>query len=308
VTAANTEANPPSPILRGALTAIITPFDADGAVDVAALKRVVHWQIEQGINGLVPCGTTGEGATLTDDEHRMVIDTVVQTTANRVPVVAGCGSNDTRKTVAAAKRCEQVGADALLVVTPYYNKPNRSGMLAHFEAVARATDLPVVIYNVPSRTGQNLGADLILELAQIRGMIAVKEASGDLDQIAAVIQGRPESFYVLSGDDPLALPTVALGADGVISVVANEAPAAMAGLMAAALEGDLREARRSHFRLLPLMRANFVETNPVPVKTAMELLGWCSGVLRPPLGGPTEKTRQALRTALAAAGLVEDDR
>jgi 4-hydroxy-tetrahydrodipicolinate synthase len=302
------EPSSPTPILRGALTAIVTPFDAHGVVDVVALEQVVHWQIEQGIHGLVPCGTTGEGATLTDDEHRSVIDTVVRTAAGRVPVVAGCGSNDTRKTVAAAKRCEQAGADALLVVTPYYNKPNRSGMLAHFEVVARATELPVVVYNVPGRTGQNLGAGLILELAQIPGVVAVKEASGDLDQIATVLDGRPESFYVLSGDDPLALPTVALGADGVISVVANEAPAEMAGLMAAALEGDLREARRLHYRLLPLMRANFVETNPVPVKTAMELLGRCSGLLRPPLGGPTEETRQALRHALAAAGLVAGDR
>jgi 4-hydroxy-tetrahydrodipicolinate synthase len=308
MTAASAERNEPSLVLRGALTAIITPFEPGGTVDVAALESLVRWQVEQGIHGLVPCGTTGEGATLTDDERRVVVQTVARATAGRIPVVAGCGSNDTRTTVAAAVQCEDSGADALLVVTPYYNKPNRSGMLEHFDTVARATRLPIVVYNVPSRTGQNLGAALILELAQIPGIIAVKEASGDLDQIAAVLEGRPEPFYVLSGDDPLALPTVALGADGVISVVANEAPGEMAALMAAALEGDLREARRLHFRLLPLMRANFLETNPVPVKVAMELLGRCDGALRAPLGRPAEKTRRAMQRALSVAGLAEGDR
>jgi 4-hydroxy-tetrahydrodipicolinate synthase len=290
-------------MLRGAMTALVTPFGADGCVDVAALERIVRWQVGEGIHGLVPCGTTGEGATLTDDEHRCVIETVVRTAEGRVPVVAGCGSNDTRRTLEAARRAAEAGADALLVVTPYYNKPNRSGMLAHYHAVVEATGLPVVVYNVPGRTGQDLGAGLILELARIPGIVGVKEASGKLEQVAAILKGRPEGFALLSGDDPLALPSVALGADGVISVVSNEAPGEMAKLIDAALGGDLERARAIHYRLLDLMHANFHETNPVPVKTAMALLGFCDGRLRLPLGPPAEATRESLRRVLAGAGL-----
>jgi 4-hydroxy-tetrahydrodipicolinate synthase len=187
--------------LGGAMTAIVTPFGADGGLDVAALERIVNWQILRGIRGLVPCGTTGEGATLTEREHCEVITAVVRAADGRVPVVAGCGSNDTARTLAASRAAADAGADALLIVTPYYNKPNRSGMLDHYERVARETRLPVVVYNVPSRTGQNLGAALILELAQIPGVIAVKEASGDLDQISTILRDRPSGFAVLSGDD-----------------------------------------------------------------------------------------------------------
>jgi 4-hydroxy-tetrahydrodipicolinate synthase len=294
--------------LRGAITAIVTPHGEDGGVDLPALEEVVHWQVESGIHGLAPCGTTGEGATLGDDEHRAVIETVVRVAAGRVPVVAGCGSNDTRKTVEGARRAAEAGADALLVVSPYYNKPNRSGMLAHYRAVAEATDLPVVVYNVPGRTGHDLGAPLILELASIDGIVAVKEASGNLDQIASIIAGRPDGFAVLSGDDALALPTMALGADGLISVVANEAPGETAKMMAASLEGDFRTARSIHYALLPLMRANFVETNPVPVKTAMEILGKCRGALRAPLGPPSAATRETMRDALTRAGLLGEER
>ncbi len=289
--------------LRGALTAIVTPFDVGGGVDVAALAALAEWQVESGIHGLVPCGTTGEGATLTDEEHGRVIEAVVRAVDGRVPVVAGCGTNDTRRTVEGAKRAEAGGADALLVVTPYYNKPNRSGMLDHYRAVAASTALPIVVYNVPGRTGQNLGAELILELAGLDGVVAVKEASGNLEQIAAVIEGRPEGFAVLSGDDALALPTVALGADGVISVVSNEAPAEAAEMMDAALAGDHVRARELHYRLLALMRANFIESNPVPVKTAMEILGRCSGRLRAPLGPPAAATRERVADALRRAGL-----
>jgi 4-hydroxy-tetrahydrodipicolinate synthase len=289
------------------MTAIVTPFAADGGVDLKALAALARRQVEEGIDGLVPCGTTGEGATLTEDEQASVVATVKEAVEGRVPVVAGCGSNDTRRTVAAARRAEQSGADALLVVTPYYNKPNRSGMLAHYRAVTEATGLPVVVYNVPGRTGQNIGAGLTLELAGQPGIAAVKEASGDLDQIAEILAGRPEGFAVLSGDDSLTLPTVALGAEGVISVVSNEAPGPMAELVAAARDNDLRRAREIHFRLLPLMRANFLESNPVPVKTAMAMLGHCGEALRAPLGPPTEQTRATLRDALRAAGLLEPE-
>ena len=287
----------------GAMTAIVTPFREDGEVDHEALAGLARWQVEQGINGLVPAGTTGEGATLADVEHQAVVRTVVEAVDGRVPVIAGCGSNDTVRTVDAARRVEAAGADGLLVVSPYYNKPNRSGMVEHYRAVTEATGLPVVVYNVPGRTAQNLGADLILELAELPGVVAVKEASGDLEQIATILDRRPDSLAVLSGDDPLCLPTLALGADGIISVVSNEAPREMSRMVAAALEGDFASARELHYRLLPLMRANFVETNPVPVKTAMEILGRCRGGLRAPLGPPEDATRSVLGQALAAAGL-----
>jgi 4-hydroxy-tetrahydrodipicolinate synthase len=290
-------------ILQGAMTAIVTPFLPDGGLDLPALEALVRWQIEEGINGLVPCGTTGEGATLDDEEKRQVFATVVKAAAGKVPVIAGVGSNSTRATLASARIAAETGADALLVVSPYYNKPNRSGMIAHYEAVADATELPVVVYNVPGRTGQNLGAGLILRLAQIPGIIAVKEASGNLDQIAAIIEGRPDRFALLSGDDALTLPTIALGAEGVISVVSNEAPREMAQLVEAARKSDFENARRLHYRLLPLMRANFAETNPVPVKAAMALLGRCGAALRPPLGPPEERTRELLRDVLKKAGL-----
>ena len=289
--------------LRGAMTAMVTPIGDDGGVDWDALERIAEWQVDSGIHGLVPCGTTGEGATLSADEQADVIARVVRVVAGRVPVVAGVGSNSTSRTVDAAKRAHDVGADALLVVSPYYNKPNRSGMLAHYEAVGRATPLPIVVYNVPGRTGQNLGAELILELAQQPPVAAVKEASADLDQIATILQGRPTGFSVLSGDDALALPTMALGADGIVSVVSNEAPTEMAALISAAASGDYAGARELHYRLLPLMRANFRESNPVPVKTAMAMLGHCEDHLRPPLGPATEATRAALRAALDRAGL-----
>ena len=287
----------------GAMTALVTPFAADGSVDEAALVRLVRWQVASGIHGLVPCGTTGEGATLTDAEHEQVVATVVRAAERRVPVIAGCGSNDTRRTVAAARRAAEAGADALLVVSPYYNKPNRSGMLEHYRAVAGATALPVVVYNVPGRTAQNLGAALILELSRIPGIVGVKEAAADLDQLGAILAGRPPGFVVLSGDDSLALPGVALGADGVISVVSNEAPVEMSRLIEASRRAELETARALHYRLLPLMRANFAETNPVPVKTAMAALGWCDERLRPPLGPPSEETRQLVARALEAAGL-----
>jgi len=290
--------------LRGAITALITPHRADGRVDLDALEALARWQVEQGIQGLAPCGTTGEGATLDHGEHREVVATVVEAVGGKVPVVAGCGSNDTRTTVAAARRAAEAGADWLLVVSPYYNKPNRSGMLDHYRAVAKATDRPIVVYNVPGRTGQNLGARLILELSEIPGVGAVKEASADLDQMASILRDRAQGFAVLSGDDPLALPAMALGADGVISVVSNEAPAEMAAMMSSALRGDFTEARALHFRLLPLMRANFIETNPVPVKTALHLMGRCGPDLRPPLGQPDPATVSRLREALSEAGIA----
>jgi 4-hydroxy-tetrahydrodipicolinate synthase len=286
------------------MTAVVTPFSEDGAVDLATFERLVAWQIASGVHGLVPCGTTGEGATLRPDEHALVIEAAVRVAGGRVPVIAGCGTNDTRTTIAGAVRAAEAGADALLVVTPYYNKPNRSGMLAHFAAVAAATRLPVVAYNVPGRTGQNVTAELTLALAEIPGVIGVKEAAGNLEQLAAIVERCAPSFTVLTGDDALALPAVALGAAGVISVVSNEAPRLMADMIDAATSGDFKSARTIHYRLLPLMRANFIESNPVPVKFALARLGRCGETLRSPLGPPDDATRRAVEEALRRADLL----
>lgn len=294
------------PGLRGAMTAIVTPFRADGTIDFDAFERLVTWQIDSGIHGLVPCGTTGEGATLRPEEHALMIETTVRIARGRVPVLAGCGTNDTRTTIAGAERAAQAGADALLVVTPYYNKPNRSGMLAHFAAIAAAVDLPIVAYNVPGRTGQNLGVEQTLALAELPGVVGVKEAAGNLEQLAAIVEGRPEGFAVLTGDDTLALAAVSLGADGVISVVSNEAPRLMSAMMEAALGGDFTGARPIHYRLRRLMHANFVESNPVPVKTALALLGRCGETVRAPLGPADGATRRLIDDALRLAGLLEE--
>ena len=290
---------------QGTWTALVTPFGSTGELDTRALAALARWQVDEGVSGLAPCGTTGEGATLSDDEHRMVIETVVEAVDRRVPVMAGCGSNDTRRTVQAGLRAKAAGADALLVVSPYYNKPNRRGMLSHYRAVAEGVGLPIVAYNVPGRTGQNLGTDWTLELAEIPGVEAVKEASGDLEQIAAILERRPDSLALLSGDDALALPTMALGAEGLVSVASNPAPSAMSRLVAAARDGRLDEARALHYRLLPLLRANFVESNPVPVKLAMALLGRCRGDVRAPLGRYEEATESLLRAAMAHAELLQ---
>lgn len=294
------------PLWRGVMTAIVTPFRADGEVDLPSFERLATWQIASGVHGLVPCGTTGEGATLRPEEHAQVIDAAVRIASGRVPVLAGCGTNDTRTTIAAAERAQKAGADGLLVVTPYYNKPNRSGMLAHFAAVAQAVDLPIIAYNVPGRTGQNLGVEQTLALSAIPGVVGVKEAAGDLEQLAAIVAGRPAGFAVLTGDDALALPAMSLGADGVISVVSNEAPRLMATMIEAARNGDFAGARAIHYRLRPVMHANFVESNPVPVKAALALLGRCAERVRPPLGPPADGTRRLLEEALRHADLFED--
>jgi 4-hydroxy-tetrahydrodipicolinate synthase len=293
------------PVLRGAMTAIVTPFRDDGAIDLPAFEKLVAWQIDSGIHGLVPCGTTGEGATLRPEEQSLLIETTVRIARGRVPVVAGCGTNDTRTTVLGAERAANAGADALLVVTPYYNKPNRSGMLAHFAAIGAAVDLPIVAYNVPGRTGQNLGVEQTLSLSEIPRVVGVKEAAGNLEQLAAIVEGRPRGFAVLTGDDTLALAAVSLGADGVISVVSNEAPRLMAGMMRAALDGDFAQARSIHYRLRRLMHANFAESNPVPVKVALALLSRCGEAVRAPLGPAEPATRRLIDDALRHADLFE---
>jgi len=294
--------------LGGVFTALVTPFTDEGALDEAALRRLVKRQIEGGVAGLVPCGTTGEAATMDPDEHQQVVRIAVEEArqASRpVKVVAGAGTNSTRKTIDLAKRCEAAGADALLIVTPYYNKPVPAGLLAHYRAVADAVGKPIVIYNVPGRTGCNCLPPTVLELAKDRRFIGVKEASGNLDQASAILRDRPDHFAVLSGDDSLTLPIVALGGDGVIAVVANEAPALLVELVAAALAGKRDQAAALHARLFPLMRANFLESNPIPVKWAVARLGLTGGHARLPLSPLAPAHHAALEEALRQAGVLE---
>ncbi len=291
---------------RGTGVALVTPFAADGSVDHAALKRHVETMLEGGVEFLVPCGTTGEIATLTLDERTAVIRTVVEAADGRAPVMAGASSNATADAEDQARAARDAGADSILTVAPYYNKPPQEGMIHHFRAVADAAELPTCIYNVPGRTASNILPDTALRLAEHPSIFAVKEASGDLAQVASILAGRPEGFLVLSGDDELTLPMVALGGDGVVSVVANQAPGPFSDLVRAALAGDLEEARALHFRLLRLMRANFVETNPMPVKTGVALLGGPEARVRAPLCGVSPKTLEVVRDALVTAGLLDD--
>jgi 4-hydroxy-tetrahydrodipicolinate synthase len=287
----------------GAGTALVTPFTADGALDEAALRRLVRRQVDGDIDVLVPCGTTGESVTLSAEEHERVIAITVEEAGGRVPVVAGTGSNDTRATVARSKRAEVLGAQGVLVVGPYYNRPTPEGYYRHFASVADAIRIPVVVYNVPSRTGGNIDAATQLRLARHGNVKAAKEASGNFAQVMEILQGRPEGFEVLSGDDATALPIIALGGDGVISVVSNQLPREMHELVAAARQGDFAAARAIHYRILELMNLNFVESSPIPVKASLALLGLCEESYRLPLVPPTEATRERLRAALRRLGL-----
>ncbi len=300
------------PVLHGALTALVTPFTADGALDEEALRRLVRWQVLAGIDGLVPVGTTGEAPTLTQAERERVISITVETVAERashgrVPVVAGTGTNDTTATIAATRRAAELGADAALVVAPYYNRPDGRMLEAHFTAIADEGDLPIVVYNVPSRTGTNVPADVFLRLAEHPRVIAIKEASANLKQIARIVRDRPRDVAVLSGDDAWTLPILALGGDGVISVASNEVPGELVGLCDAARSGDWDRARRIHDRWLPLFLANFVGgPNPVPVKAALELMGLLeTDAVRRPLLPLTAESRAGLAVTLRSLGLVD---
>ena len=291
----------PRPILRGAYTALVTPFTTDGALDEAAFRRLVHWQVLAGIDGLVPCGTTGEAPTLSTDERDRLIAMTVEIVAERpsrarVQVIAGTGTNDTRATIAATRRAAALGADAALVVAPYYNRPDGRMLEAHFRAVADEGDLPIVVYNVPSRTGTNVDAATFLRLAAHPRVIAIKEASGNLEQIARICAERPRDVAVLAGDDAWTLPILALGGDGVVSVASNEIPGEMVALCAAARSGDWDAARRAHERWLPLFLANFRGApNPVPVKAALEAMGLLdSDAVRAPLLSLEAEPRAAL--------------
>lgn len=303
---------PTPPRLRGALTALVTPFTADGRLDDDAFRRMVRWQVLAGIDGLVPCGTTGESPTLTTAERERLIAATVETVSERpsrqrVTIVAGTGTNDTRATIAATRRAAALGADAGLVVAPYYNRPDGRMLDAHFRAVADEGDLPVVVYNVPSRTGTNVDADTFLRLAEHPRVVAVKEASGNLEQIARICRDRPRDVAVLAGDDAWTLPVLILGGNGVVSVASNEIPGEMTSLCAAALAGDWDAARRHHERWLPLFLANFRGgPNPVPAKAALARMGiLATDYVRPPLLPLDAEPRGQLDRLLRQLGLVE---
>jgi len=292
-------------VLQGCGTALVTPFTDTGAVDFAALRALVDWQIAEGIDFLVACGSTGEAQTLSEGERERVAAAVLEVTAGRVPVMAGATSNDSARAVDETRRMSQLGADYILSATPYYNRPTQEGLYRHFTAVADATTKPVCLYNVPGRTAVNLHPSTALKLAAHPNIMGIKEASGDLRQIMEILRQRPSGFTVLSGDDWLTFPVIAAGGDGLISVVSNEVPAAMTALVHLLLSGNLDQARTWHYRLLPLMDANFLESNPAPVKSALYLMGRIHDVLRLPLLPASASTRAALRDALRQAGVAD---
>ena len=294
--------------LRGCATALVTPFTANGAVDEKCLRDLIEYQIAGGVRILVPCGTTGESVTMSDEENRLVISTTVELARGRAKVIAGTGSNSTAVTIARSQGARSLGVDGVLTVAPYYNKPTQEGLYAHFRAIAESVNgLPVVIYNVPGRTSSNISAETTLRLAHdVENIVGVKEASGNLSQIMEILRGRPEGFRVISGDDALTLPMIALGAEGLISVASNEAPEMMSRLNDLALAGNWDEARALHYQLLPLMEANFIESSPGPVKAAMALMGLLEENLRLPLVPVQEKTRARLREVLNDAGLLKE--
>ena len=293
-------------MFQGCGTAIVTPFRADLSLDEEALRRTVRRQIEAGIHFLVPCGTTGENPTLTREEHLRVVEITLEEANGRTPVLAGSGGNDTREVVELARDLEGLGADGLLVVTPYYNKPTPEGLYQHYHTVARATRLPIVVYNVPGRTALNIEPSTLARLAEIETVVGVKEASGNISQIAAIFQAVPENFAVLSGDDAITLPVIALGGVGVISVVSNEVPFAMARLTSLCLEGDFPAAREMQRRLHTLMEINFIESNPGPVKAAMALMGLIEPVLRLPAVMPRLESVRKIEKVLLGLGLIPE--
>jgi len=291
--------------LEGSYAALVTPFNREGRLDEDAYRHLIRMQIKGGTRGLVPCGSTGEAATLTHEEYRRAIEIACDESRGEVPVIAGVGTNATWKAVESAREAESLGADALLVLAPYYNKPTQEGIYQHFRAVARESRLPLVAYNIPSRTGVNIAPKTIARLAKdFPTVIAVKEAAGSLDQVSEILALTKPGFTVLSGDDSLTVPMMSVGARGVISVVANIAPKQTQALCEAALKGDYKRAAALHLKLFPLIKALFIETNPIPVKAALAMMGHCRPSLRLPLTPLSAENRPALKKALKEYGLI----
>jgi len=291
--------------LRGCGTALVTPFRQDGSIDETALRNLVSWQVESGIDFLVPCGTTGETPTLSHDEWLHVIQITVEVVAGRVPILAGATSNSTHEAVSKAREVAAIqGVDAILTASPYYNKPTQEGQYRHFAAIAEAVDKPIVLYNVPGRTGANIEPVTLARLAEVPHIAGVKEASGNMSQIADVCNAVPEHFWVFSGDDAITLPVIALGGVGIISVVSNEIPKEMSEMARAALNNDWQTARKIHRKYLPLMQANFIESNPLPVKAVLAMMGKVEEVYRLPLLPMRRDTRSRLLKVVTETGLI----
>jgi 4-hydroxy-tetrahydrodipicolinate synthase len=289
----------------GTGTALVTPFRRDGSLDERALHGLIQRQIDAGIDFLIPCGTTGESPTLTHEEHLRVVEIAVKLAKGKVPVLAGAGGYNTAEVVARARELEQIGADGILSVTPYYNKPTQEGLYQHFQTIAEAVPLPIILYSVQGRTGVNIEPGTVKRLAEIESIVGIKEASGNISQMAAILNSVPDDFIVLSGDDAITLPLIALGGRGVISVVSNEIPGEMTQLTRLALQGDISGAREIHRRFHPLMEINFVESNPIPVKAALAEMGLLEPVWRLPLVPPKAENRARIRAVLESLGLVQ---
>ena len=290
-------------MLQGAITAIVTPFK-DGKFDEAAYRELIEFQIKGGIHGIVPCGTTGESATLSHEEHKKVVETCIDQVKKRVPVVAGSGSNNTAEALELTKHAEAAGADYALMITPYYNKPTQEGLYQHFKTIADRTRIPIVVYNVPSRTSVNLLPETVARLGEFPNIVAIKEATGDLKQCAKVAQLCGDKITMLSGDDFTTLPLLAIGGKGVISVVSNIVPQDMAGMCEAFMKGDLETARQLHYKMWPLMEAMFFETNPTPAKIALKMMGKITGEVRQPLCPLSPASEDKLRQVLQRYGLI----
>ncbi len=290
--------------IRGCYTALVTPFREE-KVDVSGLRANIKFQIENGISGLVPCGTTGEAPTLSEEEWELVVKTTVEEAKGKVFVFAGTGTNDTKKTIRMTRKAKDLGCDGCLVVSPYYNKPTQDGLYRHFRKVAESVNIPIIIYNIPGRTGVNILPNTIERLVtDLPNIVGVKEASGSLDQVSEIIQRCQERVSLLSGDDSLTLPILAVGGKGVISVISNILPKKTQELVESYLEGKMTRAREIHYQLFPLMKVLFIETNPIPIKTAMNILNMPAGDLRPPLFPPSEENFKLIKRELARYGLI----
>ncbi len=290
-------------MFRGSIVALVTPFK-DGLVDKNKLVELVEWHIKNGTSGIVPCGTTGESATLSHDEHNDVVETVVLAAKKRIPIIAGTGSNNTKEAILLTQHAKKIGADGALIIAPYYNKPTQNGMYEHFKTIADNSDIPIILYNIASRTGVNMEVSLIQKLSKIKNIVGIKEASGNLTQMSDIIEACGENFALLSGDDALTLPVMSIGGRGVISVLANIIPRDVANFVQSFEKGDLQKAKEYHYKMNQLVKAMFIETNPIPVKKAMELLGLCSSEMRLPMLAMQNENVEKLKQAMKNYGLL----
>ncbi len=293
-------------MFEGSIVAIVTPFTKKGTVDEGALQKLVEFHIAEGSDGIVPCGTTGESATLNYQEHEHVIESCVRFAKKRIPIIAGTGSNSTQEAIDLSSHAKESGADGLLLVSPYYNKPTQKGLYLHFKTIAERVDLPIILYNIASRTGINIEPDTVAKLIQdCKNIVAIKEASGSLDQMSRIVSLCGERLILLSGDDSLTLPQMAIGGKGVISVVANIIPADVKAMVSSFARGDTAQAAKLHYKMLPLIKALFIETNPIPVKTAMGLMNMCEPIMRLPMCEMESENLEKLKSALKSYGLIK---